>query len=187
LHLVRDYGPAESLLRVLPTREREVADAGVADEALVENAPHAVHRRTVQHERVGPVHLVQVDDIDAEPAGTGMRPLPDDRRQRHQLRSKDHIAASAANRRAENALRLAVPVGLGRINEVDAEVKGPLGNHAGFVTRVVVAVTPVARAELPAAQPDDRHPGAVHLDEAHSTNGGATIPDPPPKTPATNP
>ena len=33
---------------------------------------------------------------------------------------------------------------------------------------VGVAITPVARAELPGPQPDDRHPNAIDFDEAHT-------------------
>ncbi len=186
LHLVRDHRPTQPSLRVLPTREREVAHAGVANEALIEDASHSVHRRAVRHHRVGPMHLVEIDDVDAETASTGARPLSDDWRQRHQrkqLRSEEHVVAPAADRLAHDAFRLAVSVGFSGIDEVDPEVEGPLDDRAGLVTGVLVAVAPVARAELPAAQPDDRHPGAVHLDEAHSSNAGATTSGPPARKP----
>src|SRR5262249_24970940 len=77
---------------------------------------------------------------------------------------------------------LAIGVDLGRVDEVDAEVEGAFDDRPCITTGVVVAVVPVTRAELPTAEPDDRHSGATHLNEAHAQMLPPTASTPPPRT-----
>src|SRR5262249_15859656 len=154
---------------------------GVADEFVVEDGPETDHGRAIRDDRVGPVHLIQVDGIDAEPACARLCSLLDDRRQRQereQLRGEEHVVAPAANRLAHDALRLAIGVDLGRVDEVDAEVKGAFDDRTRITTGIVVAVAPVTRAELPTAEPHDRHSGATHLNEAHAPDAAPNSIDP---------
>src|SRR5947209_4862360 len=74
-HLVAEHGAAVSPLGRLPLREREVADADVANDALLLKAAHAFHLVADGHDRVRLVDLVQIDRLDAQPPGTGPAPL----------------------------------------------------------------------------------------------------------------
>jgi hypothetical protein len=102
--------------------------------------------------------------------GRGARPLLDHGRERHhreQLRCQEHLVAPAADGLAHDPLRAAVGVDLGRVDEVDAEIERPVHDGVRLRAGVVLAVPPVARAELPAAEPDHGDAGTFHLHEAH--------------------
>jgi hypothetical protein len=87
------------------------------------------------------VHLVEVDDVDAQTAqagvagaadAVGLQPLPAGVRDREaHLRGHDDLVAAAREPRREGGLRGAVAVGVGRVEQVAARrevrVEHPLG------------------------------------------------------------
>ena len=99
-NLVREHRPTERGFGSSPARKRVVADANLADKAYVLKCAHAAHRRLLAHERVGLMHLVEVESADPEPLRAGDAALLDDRRQgqqREQLcREEDLLLRSAS-------------------------------------------------------------------------------------------
>ena len=71
LHLVGQHRAAQRAVGVLPASQPEVAHPDVPDDAAVVEAAHPRHRRLQRHHRVRPVQLVQVDHVNAQPAGAG--------------------------------------------------------------------------------------------------------------------
>src|SRR4029077_11630263 len=116
--------------------------------------------------RVGPVLRVQVDAIDSEPActrtclGHDLYRKPD----REQFCGEEHFIATISNRLTDDAFRLPKPVDLRCVDEAHAEVERAMHDLHGLAARVVRAISPLAGAELPCAEPDRRHPGAADLD-----------------------
>ncbi|EWT02068.1 hypothetical protein N865_07210 [Intrasporangium oryzae NRRL B-24470] len=171
LHLVADDRPAEGRVGAAPPVEGVVRDAHGADPAGVEELTQAGHRHRVGDHGVRLVHLVERDRPHAEPARARLRATPDDRRERgerEELARHDDPLAVVAERVGEDPLAPAEAVDLGRVEEGHPELAGPphdVDRHAGGVA---VAVSPLARSELPRPEP---HPAdraqPVHLDESH--------------------
>ena len=157
VHLVREDRAPELTLGGTPAIGREVAHPDVVHRSCILEPTHALHRRTQRHERVGPVHLIQVDRLDAEAK----------RRQaavllhascsgpyREHLGRKERLAAAPFERTPHDRLRHSPCVDLGRVDEIHAEVERGLHQLDRGGLAVGLAVAPVARAELPATQPN---------------------------------
>jgi hypothetical protein len=145
----------------------EIGDADVADLALVD---HRAERRRGLRERrggIGPVDLVEVDDVDPEVDQALLHPAAKKRGARIAVRpaalhaqatlgGDDQILAPRAQlvgqRTAQDPLRDAEPIGLCRVEEVDAEVEG-LADRPDRL--LFVDVAPIA-AELPRPVGDRR-------------------------------
>ena len=94
----------------------------------------------------------------------------DDRCERHdreQLRRNEHFVATVRDRAADDAFRLVAAVDLGGVDQVHAEVERPRHDRPGLVLRVVGAVAPVLRSELPRAESDYGQADTVDLDVSH--------------------
>ena len=159
LDLIRQHGPAERLFRRLPLGEREVADTDLPHEPPALDPAHSLHGRGDGHDRVRPVHLVQIDRLDAEARRARPSPLLDhggDREDREDLRCQEGVAPAAAERGAEDPLRTAEAVRLGRVDEVDPEIEGARHDRRRLAARVRRPVAPLPRSELPGAEPDRR-------------------------------
>ena len=141
------------------------------DDAAVDEPAHPVHLLRDRDDRVWEVDLVQVDDVDAESLRT-RAPVPfDDRCERHdrqQLRCDEDLLAAPGDRTTDDAFRFVAPVDLGGVDQVHAEIERPVDDRAGLVLRVVGAVAPVLRSELPRAQPDHRQPDTIDFDVSHA-------------------
>jgi hypothetical protein len=82
--LVAQHAAAQRPLGGAPAVQRVVADADLADQPDPLQRAHAAHDRPVPDQRVGLMHLVQVDVADAEAVRAGHRALLDDRGDREQ-------------------------------------------------------------------------------------------------------
>ena len=145
MHLVADHRPTERGVGLLPSRERIVRDAGRADVAAVEQAAHARHDHRIGDHRVGLVDLVQRDAVELQPPCTGTLALPDHRGKRRDgkdLAGHRDVGTLVAECFAEDALALAQPVHLGRVEQRDAQGAGALHDVAGGARGVGVAVAP---------------------------------------------
>jgi hypothetical protein len=172
LDLVGEHGPTQVALGLLPLGQVEVADAHVADDAVTLQLGHSLHRRAGRDDGVGPVHLVEVDQLDAEALRAGLAPLLDDGCQRHDgkdLGGEERLVAAAHDGLAHDPLGLAERVDLRGVDQVDAEIEGALGDGDGLGVGVLVPVAPLARAELPRAEPDGGETGPADLDVLHWT------------------
>src|SRR5207302_689464 len=132
--------------------------------------PHALHLAGQRDEGVGLVDLVQVDGVDAEAPGAGPAPLLDDGRDgqhREHLGGDERLVPSSLEGATNGPLRLAEAVDLGRVDERDTEVERPVDDLDGVLLEVLLAVPPLHRSELPAAQPDGRDPDSTDLYVAH--------------------
>src|SRR5207302_10921299 len=89
---------------------------------------------------------------------------------REHLGGQEGILPASLDGPAHDPLRAAEAVYLGRVDEVDTQVKGPPGDGAGLVLGVVLAVAPLPRAVLPGPQADGRDPDPSHLDVAHGSS-----------------
>ena len=170
-HLHRPHG-----LERLHLGHVVVRDPDVADLALLDHLLERPRRLLLRDVRVGPVDLVDVDRVDAEVAqalldapaqeGRGGVAL---RRPDAALGGDDHAVAVAAQlrpqRRAQQLLRRPEPVGLGRVEERDAEVARPPDGGDG---RLLVEAPPLP-AELPGAERDPGHlePRPAERDRLH--------------------
>ncbi len=158
-HLVGKHGGAERLLSRLPPLQRVVADTDRVDEADPLQGGHAPHGAAVRNERVGLVHLVEVDPTDAKPVGAGHRPLFDHRshrQHREQLGGDDGRPARAGlpQRAAQDPFAAPERVDLGRVEERHTKLTCPPDDRRCLAGRVGGAVAPLLGAELPGTQPD---------------------------------
>ena len=172
LDLVEEHAPAELLLGPLPASEVEVAHAHLGHHAGVHQFAQPAHGLAQRHDRVGPVDLVEVDPIHAEAAGGGPGAVADHRGHRHQgeeLGRQHHVGAPLAQRGAEDAFARPEAIDLGGVEERDAELQRAADHPSRLLVRVVLAVAPLTRAELPRAEPDlgDRRLQALDRDAAH--------------------
>src|SRR5664279_504337 len=90
-NLVGEDGLPEAALADTPTLEGVVADPDVAHEALLEECSQRCHCRACRHERVGEMHLVEVDRLYPEPPQAAPHLPVDDRWQRQEGLSLIHI------------------------------------------------------------------------------------------------
>jgi hypothetical protein len=92
------------------------------------------------------VDLVERDAVQLQPSCAGTLALPDDRRKRRDrkdlARHRD-VGTLVAECFAEDALALAQPVHLGRVEQRDAHGAGALHDVSRGTSGVVVAVTPL--------------------------------------------
>ena len=171
LHLVADHRSTEGGIRLSPPVEGVVRDAHGADAALVEQGGHAAHRDAVAHERVGLVHLVERDPGQPEAGGARVRTASDDRWEgcdREELGRHHDVLTVVAERLREDALAAAERIHLRGVEEGHTQLERPADDVVGRALRVVVAVAPLARAELPRAEADpadESDPG--HLEISH--------------------
>src|SRR5450759_4932731 len=122
------------------------------------------------------MHLVEVDALDAEaqrgqPAvlldSTGGRPHRED------LRRHERFVAPAFESPSDDRFGDIPGVDLRGVDQVHAEVEGPMDElHRGGLA-VRLAVAPVPGAELPASEPDRRDPQTRRLDVLHGASWGA--------------
>jgi hypothetical protein len=161
MHLVADHRPAECGIGLLPARQRVVRDSGGADGAAVQQVAHARHDHRVGDDRVGLVNLVQRDVLELQPPRTRALALfhhDGKRRDRKDLAGHRDLVALVAQCLAEDSLALAESVHLRGVEERHTQgacAADDLARGAGGVT---VAVAPLARSELPGAQPDPTDP-----------------------------
>jgi len=73
-----------------------------------------------------------------------------------ELGGNDDLVTSSGQCTAEQLLVEVRAVDLRGVDEVDAEIEGPVQDAARFGSRVVGAVAPLLRPELPRAEPDHR-------------------------------
>ncbi len=76
--------------------------------------------------------------------------------------------APIGDRAADDSFRVAEAVDLGGVEEVHAEVEGAMDDLDRGRARVLVAVAPVPRPELPGTDTDHRETLASHLHIAHA-------------------
>src|SRR5262252_2188360 len=95
-----------------------------------------------------------------------MRPPVRHQRQasRIELGGEKDVGAPAANSLADDPLRSAEAVHLGRVEEVDPEVERTPDDLTRGLLVVLTPVAPRGRAELPGAESDARDPRAAGLD-----------------------
>src|SRR5439155_4608054 len=130
----------------------------------------AGHRDRERHERVRRVELVEIEPVDAEAPRARVRSPPHDRRDWQdgvELRRQEHVVAAVGDRGADDALRAAVRVDLGRVDNVDAEIERATRDRPGLTRRVRLAVPPLTRAELPRPETDHGQPRPADADVAH--------------------
>ena len=142
-----------------PALQRVVGDARRADPAARRAAARMPgHDHRVGDHRVGLVHLVERDARQpqppraAAPSAAG-RPAGTARPGRSCWRPRPR-PRSSPERLAEDPLAAAEAVDLGGVEQRDAELAGAPDDVARGPVGVRVAVAPLARAELPGAQPD---------------------------------
>ena len=153
-----------------PPVEAEVADAHVAHEPRLLQPAHALHLTRQRDQGVGLVDLVEVDGVDLEAPRAPPPSLFDDRRDRENredLGGDERLLPPALERPPDGPLRLAEAVDLGRVDESDAQVEGPVDDLDGVLLQVLLAVPPLHRPELPAPQPDGRDLDPTDLYVAH--------------------
>jgi len=124
---------------------------------------HAAHDRPVPDQRIGLVHLVQVEPADPEPVRAGHRALlhhRGDRQDREDLRGQEGRLPGLAQGLAQDPLAAAETVELGRVEQGHAQLQGPAHDGVCLLLGVGRPVAPVPGAELPGAQPD---PGNLHI------------------------
>ena len=157
--LVAQHAAAQRLLGGAPAVQRVVADAYLGDQPDPLQRAHAAHDRPVPDQRVGLVHLVQVETADAEPVRAGHRALLHDggnREEREELRGQEGRFPAFRQRRAEDPLAAAEPVELRGVEQGDAEFDRAAHDGLRLAPGVGLAVSPLPGAELPAAEPDPR-------------------------------
>src|SRR6201999_2074750 len=134
LDLVADDGPPECIVGFLPPLERVVRHAGRPDVAAVEKAAHPRHDDRVGDHRVGLVDLVERNAIDLQSLRTGTLALSDERRKRRDrkdLAGQRDRGTLVAERLAEDALTLAHPIYLSRIEQRHPQVESALHDVTG--------------------------------------------------------
>ena len=161
LDLVRENSPSESAFGTLPTVKGIVAHANVGDNSAVLQVAHSVHDRAVTYDRIGPVHLVQIDGLDSKPGRTGPRSLPYDRcngKHRENFRRDERLVEPSVFGQcgAKDSLAATKPVSLRRVEDGDAQLESARDNQVGVARRVVRSVAPLSRSELPRAKPNAR-------------------------------
>src|SRR6266566_3224644 len=167
--LIRKNGSAEKALGLLPAGKRVVADADVLHQPFLDQASQARHGRACRKERARPVKLVQVDVVDAEPPHAVPSPPARHERKadRKDLGGEEDAVPPAPDRLADDTLGPPQAVDLGGIDEVHAQLEGATDYRARHFRGVFRAVAPLARTELPRAQPDRGDPNASDLDVLH--------------------
>ena len=119
--------------------------------------------------------LVEVDHLDAEPPRALAPVLLDvtrGRRDRHHLRREERFLASIAERFADDAFGVAASVDLRGVDHVHTEIERAFKDARGFDIRVLRAVAPVLRTELPRTQSDHRQPISAYFDVSHNRRLG---------------
>ena len=150
-----------------------LAQAEVAHLALLDQPRHGADRFLDRHALVDAVDVIEVDHVDAEPLQAR---LAGDRhvvrlavdaaalavRAAHvaELRRDDHLVALALDALADQLLVLAGAVGVGRVEQVEAELDGAVHGLDQFdvVRHAVVA------AHAGAAEPDGRNDEALRAE-----------------------
>ena len=140
--------------RGVDPRAVEVGAADLAHLARVDQRLQRAERLLDRHVVVGPVHLVEVDAVRAEPArATPRTPGRTDvgmgAVHRPELGGHDHVVPRRPERPTEELLALAAAVDVGRVEERDALVQRGL-HHLGGAVRVD------PHPEVVAAEPDER-------------------------------
>jgi hypothetical protein len=170
--LVAQHPAAQRLLGAPPARQRVVTDADLPDQPDTLQRAHAPHDRAVGDHRVRPVHLIQVKQARAQPAGAGHGALLYDRRQRQdreELRGQENRPPPPAECLPEDALAAPETIHLGGVEQRDAQVDRPADDVAGHRTGVTLPVSPLLRPELPCAQPYLGNPcGRVDVQIPHA-------------------
>ena len=172
MHLVRRDRPAQLALGLRPPVRGEVAHTDVAHDARVLESAHARHRRAKRDQGIRPVHLVQVDALDAEPQGREAPVLldaPRGRPHREHLRRDERLVATTLESAAHDRFGRAARVHLGGVDEVHPQVERAVHELGGRLLAVGLAVSPVTRAELPAPQTDGRESQLACFDVLHRT------------------
>src|SRR5439155_2346508 len=169
-HLVREHRAAQCALGGLPGLEGMVAHPDVADQARRHQSPHPRHRGSRRKEWTGPVNLIEVEVLDVQSPSAAASTCGHLERESHwkELRRQEHIVSAAANRFANDAFGTPEAVDLGGVDQVDAELKRASNDGARLPPRIVSAIPPLGRAELPGPEPDRRQPRSTDLDELHS-------------------
>src|ERR1700694_4785310 len=162
--------PAKSLPAPLPLREAVVADAGVCHQSVIDEPLESRHHCSGWKERAWPVELIQIDPMHAESsrAASCSRPHHERQADRKKLGGDEHVAAPVSNRLADDALRPAEPVELRGVDEIDPQLQRPLDDRPRSLRRIVAAVAPLARAELPCPKSDGRQTHATDLEVSHA-------------------
>ena len=91
-----------------------------------------------------------------------------ERHRRQHLGGDEGLVPPAGDGLADGPLGAAEAVDLGGVDQVDAQVQGPLGDAQRFAFGEGPAVAPLERAELPGPEADHREPDATHLDVTHA-------------------
>src|SRR6266511_1939571 len=133
---------------------------------------HARHGRGLGDQRIGPVDLVEVEPVGAQPLQAGVRrhldPVPGRPDRRDLAGQHDRVPDLWPGQDvAEHPLGLALAVGLGGVDQGDAELPGAVDDRLGLGWAEAVAPAPLRRPELPGPEPDHRRPQPLGLDIAH--------------------
>src|SRR5262249_22228195 len=90
------------------------------------------------------------------------------RHHRQHLGGDERLVPPPNDGLADGALRTAQAIELGGVDEIDAKVKGSLGDAERLAVREGPAVAPLWRSKLPGSHADHRQPDATHLDITHA-------------------
>ena len=121
-HLVAQHPPAQSRLGGAPTAQRVVADPHVGHHPAVLQRPHPAHDHRVRNDRIRLMHLVKVDQIDAQPPRTRAPMTLDELGHRIQgevLGRNVGLLAPPLQRCSHDLLAAPEAVSLGRVDQVD--------------------------------------------------------------------
>src|SRR6185437_7816820 len=135
-----------------PALYRVSADPDLADQPRMLEKAHVVHDGPVVAERVGVVHLVQVQPGHTQAASTRLSPLPHQRASRckgKELSCDADRLAVIAERPAKDPLTAAACINFRGIKQRDTELNRPPDNGDSRTLRVRLSVTPLPGAELP--------------------------------------
>jgi hypothetical protein len=121
------------------------------------------------------VQLVEVDAVGIEPVEAALRSPSDPPRRgsalvwplihgQPELRRKHHVVPPAAQRLADDDLRFAERIDVGRVDQVDAHVEGGVDHAHRFVVVRIAHRTEVHRAQR---ELTDRHAGTAEIPALH--------------------
>ena len=157
--------------RSAPSQRRRgvVAHADVADHTGSLQPAHALHGHLVGDDGVGPRTWCR--SMTSTPGRRRLRWARSSTTAARGITGNSLVATNASSRRAPSPRPRCARSGrtrsLLRVDQVDAQIEGPLGDPHRLVLGVVAAVAPLPRTELPAAQADAGHPDAAHVHVAH--------------------